>query len=150
MLTSRRGVLRMSSSNTIKIDIACVTRDRFVSVAFDNACRPLAMCVSGSTPGSRVAVSLIELLAHHAAVGLPRELHLDNAREYHSRSLEAACLRYGIQLRYGPSMAMTAETNRMAEMVADLALVAAPLGRWVFVKRQNQQDPTRPPRLLPK
>jgi len=140
----------MSSSNTIKIDIACVTRDRFVSVAFDNACRPLAMCVSGSTPGSRVAVSLIELLAHHAAVGLPRELHLDNDREYHSRSLEAACLRYGIQLRYGPSMAMTAETNRMAEMVADLALVAAPLGRWVFVNRQNQQDPTRPPRLLPK
>jgi hypothetical protein len=130
----------MSSSNTIKIDVARVTRDRFVSVAFDNACRPLAMCVSGGTPGSRVAVSLIELLAHHAAVGLPRELHLDNDREYHSRSLKAACLRYGIQLRYGPPMAITAEKS-MSEIVSDPALVAAPLGRWVFVKRQN---PTRP------
>jgi hypothetical protein len=145
----------MSSSNTIKIETARVTRDRFVSVAFDNACRPLATCVSGSAPGSRVAVSLIELLAHHAAVGLPLELRLDNASEYHSRSLKAACLRYGIQLRYEPLMAITAERNRvpdksMSEIASDPALIAAPLGRWVFVKRQNQQDPTRPPRLLPK
>jgi hypothetical protein len=147
VLTSRRGVLRMSSSNTIKIETARVTRDRFVSVAFDNACRPLATCVSGSAPGSRLAVSLIELLAHHAAVGLPLELRLDNASEYHSRSLKAACLRYGIQLRYEPLMAITARDRSMSEIASDPALIAAPLGRWVFVKRQNQQDPTRPPRL---
>src|SRR5260370_32886752 len=104
----------MSSSNTIKIETARVTRDRFVSVAFDNACRPLATCVSGSAPGSRVAVSLIELLAHHAAVGLPLELRLDNASEYPSSSLKAACLRYGIHLRHQRQMAITSETKRTA------------------------------------
>ncbi len=34
--------------------------------------------------------------------GIPETIHLDNAREFHSRALERGCRQHGIQLRYRP------------------------------------------------
>lgn len=43
-----------------------------------------------------------EVTIDYPVCGIPDVLHLDNAREFHSRALERGCQQYGIELQYRP------------------------------------------------
>lgn len=43
-----------------------------------------------------------DIEADYPVFGIPDALHLDNAREFHSRALERGCQQHGIELKYRP------------------------------------------------
>jgi putative transposase len=72
-------------------------------VAFEHpAAHSVGLCVAHSILPKEASLAAHGVSGEWPIWGIPRALHLDNAREFHSRDLSLACENYGIDLHYRP------------------------------------------------
>jgi len=87
---------------TLAIDVATRTIPGFFLSLKAPSSTSTAMALSRAVLPKDHFLAGLQLDAEWPTRGIPRRLHLDNAKEFHSRALVRGCEEYGIQLAYRP------------------------------------------------
>jgi putative transposase len=87
---------------TLQVDIATrIIPGFYVSLEGPSA-TSVGMAIRHAVLGKSGWLEDREIKLDYPVFGIPDALHLDNAREFHSRALERGCQEHGIELKYRP------------------------------------------------
>lgn len=87
---------------TLQVDVATRTIPGFYISLEHPSATSVGMAIRHAVLSKTSWLQEREVTIDYPVCGIPDVLHLDNAREFHSRALERGCQQHGIELKYRP------------------------------------------------
>lgn len=87
---------------TLQVDVATRVIPGFYISLESPSATSVGMAIRHAVVTKTAWLEEREIKIDYPIFGIPEALHLDNAREFHSRALERGCQQHGIELKYRP------------------------------------------------